>query len=169
MGLILISLFRTNREDFKNNQTIKFRLIFVTLFLLGCRANDCFGPCEISSYGSGGRISTTRGVTLGENHNILNHVVLTNYHCIMKCAHKLTKVTMALALDDLHEKFNARCIMIENLDYCVQYWKQLNEVDCEEPIKDMVRQNFQSTWDDNCYNDYVNGDYISKFQNVTLN
>ena len=50
---------------------------------------------------------------------------------------------MALALDDLHEKFNARCIMIENLDYCVQYWKQLNEVDCEEPIKDMVRQNFQ--------------------------
>ena len=125
-----------------------FRLIFVSLFLLGCRANDCFGPCEISSYGSGGSISTTRGYTLGEgsfgeNHDILNRVFLTNYHCIMKCAHKLTKVTMALAMDDLHEKFNARCIMIENLDYCVQYWKQLNEVDCEEPIKDMVRQNFQ--------------------------
>ena len=126
------------------------RLIFVTLFILECRANDCFGPCEISSYGSTGSIVTMRGVALGgdsfgDDHpnDILDLVLLTNYHCIMKCAHKLTKVTMALALDDLHEKFNAHCIMIENLDYCVQYWKQWNEVDCEEPIKDMVRQNFQ--------------------------
>ena len=31
---------------------------------------------------------------------------------------------------------------IESLDYCVQYWKQKNQVDCEWPIRDMAAQNF---------------------------
>ena len=123
------------------------RLILVTLFLLECRANDCFSRCEIV-LGYGGNFRTPALLSEGSfmdhrPHDALDRLPLTNYHCIMKCAHKLTKVTMALALDDLYEKFNAHCIMIENLDYCVQYWKQQNDVDCEEPIKNMVKQNFQ--------------------------
>ena len=61
----------------------------------------------------------------------------------MKCANMLSKATMDLALDNMHEKFNHQCILIENLDYCVQYWKQKYDVDCEVPIKNMVQQNFQ--------------------------
>ena len=125
------------------------RYIVVALFLLGCGANDCFSPCEIvlgvrGNFRGHGLLSEGSFMDHRDRpHDDLDRLPLTNYHCIMKCAHKLTKVTMTLALDDLYEKFNAHCIMIENLDYCVQYWKQMNDVDCEEPIKDMVEQNFQ--------------------------
>ena len=70
-------------------------------------------------------------------------MIITNYHCIMKCANTLSKVTMDFALDNMQDKFNPQCILIENLDYCVQYWKKKRNVDCEGPIKNMVKQNFQ--------------------------
>ena len=77
------------------------------------------------------------------NYESVETMHITNYHCILKCANMLSKVTMDLALDNMHEKFNPQCILIENLDYCVQYWKQTYSVDCEVPIKNMVQQNFQ--------------------------
>ena len=72
----------------------------------------------------------------------MGRVGITNYHCVMKCATKLSKATMDLAVDNLHEDYNHHCIFIESLDYCVQYWKQNNQVDCEEPMRNMVKQNF---------------------------
>ena len=112
------------------------RLILVSLFLHGSRANHCFdrfddpNSCRILN----GKI---------ESYQPLEIMDLTNYHCIMKCANMLSQATMDLALDNMHEKFNHQCILIENLDYCVQYWKQKYDVDCEVPIKNMVQQNFQ--------------------------
>ena len=55
--------------------------------------------------------------------NIMNigGMEITHYHCIMKCANTLSKVTMDLAMDNMEDKFNHQCILIENLDYCVQY------------------------------------------------
>ena len=111
------------------------RLILVSLFLHGIQANHCFdrsNNCfmknEQASY---------------YNYESVETMHITNYHCILKCANMLSKVTMDLALDNMHEKFNPQCILIENLDYCVQYWKQTYSVDCEVPIKNMVQQNFQ--------------------------
>ena len=134
------------------------QLILISLFLLGSQANECFERCDIfhnyfnygeqveepaiigeGAYTDISSLGSTNGLAL----DAMDKLPLTNYHCILKCANKLTKATMGLALDNLHEKFNAQCIMIENLDYCVQYWKQWNEDDCEEPIKNMVKQNFQ--------------------------
>ena len=113
------------------------RIILVALFFVGkSRANNCFDidianrPCKIGN----GKWDTLSRV---------ESMYITNYHCIMKCANLLSKSTMDLALDNMHEKFNHQCILIENLDYCVQYWKQKYDVDCEVPIKNMVQQNFQ--------------------------
>eukprot|EP00093_Oithona_nana_P000046 00046.XXX_1477_1142_1 [CDS] Oithona nana genome sequencing. len=90
----------------------------------------------------------------------------------MKCANRLSKATMDLALDNLHEDYNHQCIFIESLDYCVQYWKQNNQVDCEEPIRDMVKQNFHigavGTPNRDCLSKYISGTYTSKFENSTL-
>ena len=118
---------------------IMIRTILVTLFFLGIsQANDCFERCEINSYANyEGFIDDA----VTENYGV-GDVAITNYHCIMKCANRLSKATMDLALDNLHEDYNHQCIFIESLDYCVQYWKQNNQVDCEEPIRDMVKQNF---------------------------
>ena len=111
-----------------------FRMILVTLFFVGnSRANTCFDietDCKIGN-GKWDTLSTVESL------------FITNYHCIMKCANLLSKATMDLALDNLHDKFNHECILIENLDFCVQYWKRNYDVDCEEPIKIMVKQNFQ--------------------------
>ena len=51
--------------------------------------------------------------------NIMNigGMEITHYHCIMKCANTLSKVTMDLAMDNMEDKFNHQCILIENLDY----------------------------------------------------
>ena len=109
-------------------------MILVTLFFVGnSRANTCFDietDCKIGN-GKWDTLSTVESL------------FITNYHCIMKCANLLSKATMDLALDNLHDKFNHECILIENLDFCVQYWKRNYDVDCEEPIKIMVKQNFQ--------------------------
>ena len=113
-----------------------FRMILITLFFVGnSRANNCFdidtdSHCKIGN----GKWDTLSNV---------ESMHITNYHCIMKCANLLSKATMDLALDNLHDKFNHECILIESLDFCVQYWKQNYDVDCEEPIKNMVKQNFQ--------------------------
>ena len=111
-----------------------FRMILVALFFVGnSRANTCFDietDCKIGN-GKWDTLSTVESM------------FITNYHCIMKCANLLSKATMDLALDNLHDKFNHECILIENLDFCVQYWKRNYDVDCEEPIKIMVKQNFQ--------------------------
>ena len=77
--------------------------------------------------------------------DFMGRLGITNYHCIMKCATRLSKATVDLAMDNLHEDYNHQCIFIESLDNsdnCVQYWKQNNQVDCEEPIRNMVKQNF---------------------------
>ena len=61
----------------------------------------------------------------------------------MKCANMLSKETMDLAMDNMQDKINHQCIWIENLDYCIQYYRQHMNMDCEGPIKNMVKQNFQ--------------------------
>ena len=102
---------------------IMIRIILVTLFFLGVsQANNCFDRSDCI-YTSGPS--------------------LTNYHCIIRCANSLTKETMDMLLDNMQDKINHQCIWIENLDYCVQYYKQKKNMDCEGPIKNMVKQNFQ--------------------------
>ena len=98
------------------------RIILVTLFFLGVsQANNCFDTA-FCGRGWGAQ---------------------THYHCIMKCANSLTKETMDMLLDNMQDKINHQCIWIENLDYCIQYYRQHMNMDCEGPIKNMVKQNFQ--------------------------
>ena len=111
------------------------RLILVSLFLHGSQANHCFDRANSNSCFLVGKMMSHQRVEA--------MMQITNYHCIMKCANMLSKATMDLALDNMHEKFNHQCILIDNLDYCLQYWKQIKNVDCEVPIKKMVQQNFQ--------------------------
>ena len=113
--------------------------IVVTLLFIAfigiCQANNCFDKSSCKM------IDQTK-----ESYFYIMNVEfmeITNYHCIMKCANTLSKVTMDLAMDNMQDKFNHQCILIENLDFCVQYWKKKRNVDCEVPIKNMVKQNFQ--------------------------
>ena len=112
------------------------RTILVILFLLGSsRANNCFDLCHYC------RISIASRDSL----SYLGRMRVTNFHGIMQCANSLSQSTMGMALetDNLQEKFNHQCILIDNLDFCVQLWKQKYDVDCEVPIKNMVKRNFQ--------------------------
>ena len=110
-------------------------ILVVTLLFNGiCQANDCFDKSNCYMIDETEYYDPERYV---------GSMMITNYHCIMKCANTLSKVTMDFALDNMQDKFNHQCILIENLDYCVQYWKKKRNVDCEGPIKNMVKQNFQ--------------------------
>ena len=105
------------------------RIILVTLFFLGLsQANICFEKSNCRVYNE----ITKR-----------SQMSITHYHCIMKCANMLSKETMDLAMDHMQDKINHQCIWIENLDYCIQYYRQHMNMDCEGPIKNMVKQNFQ--------------------------
>ena len=122
------------------------KLIFITLLLVETQANSCFDLCTINGEKATGRLGDghPRARDTYVNHrdmSSMERIYITNYHCIMKCANMLTKATMDYALNN--DEFNFRCILLENLDYCVQYWKKVNGVDCEGPIKNMVKQNFQ--------------------------
>ena len=114
---------------------IMIRTILVTLFFLGIsQANDCFDICKFCYIGSESRDSLSYA---------MESTRVTNFHGIMQCANSLSKSTMGMALDNSQEKFNHQCILIDNLDFCVQLWKQKYDVDCEVPIKNMVKRNFQ--------------------------
>ena len=108
-------------------------LVVTSIFFGISEANNCFdkSTCQMIDQ------------TPKSYFNIMNigGMEITHYHCIMK-------VTMDLAMDNMEDKFNHQCILIENLDYCVQYWKMNINVDCEGPIKNMIKQNFQvsSIW-----------------------
>ena len=119
---------------------IMIRTILVALFFIAiCQANDCF---DIIRYSCRTGNPENRSYRFDTSTDVEN-MRLTHYHCIMKCANLLSTATMDLALNNLHEKLNHECILIENLDFCVQYWKQNRNVDCEVPIKNMLKQNFQ--------------------------
>eukprot|EP00093_Oithona_nana_P004858 04858.XXX_154638_155371_1 [CDS] Oithona nana genome sequencing. len=82
---------------------------------------------------------------------------ITNYHCVMKCANQLSQATMGPILQPGFEiEYNHECVLIENLDYCVQLWKVMNNVDCEKPIRTMVANTFGEN-DNRCMRDYVGG------------
>ena len=108
-------------------------------------ADHCFAPCQIKSPGTGGDMRSFTA-TLGddyEGYGGINGLPITNYHCVMKCANKLSLATYGAILQPGFEReYNHECALIENLDYCVQLWKVMNNVDCEEPIRTMVRNTF---------------------------
>lgn len=110
------------------------RMSLVVLFFIGIsRANDCFdvnNNCRLGVENYNSNMLTTK---------------VTDFHCVMQCANSLSKSTMGVALDtdNMHEKFNHQCILIDNLDFCVNLWKQKYNVDCEVPIKNMVKRTFQ--------------------------
>merc|ERR1712004_563129 len=108
----------------KRQHHIMIRPILVILVFIGIsRANDCFGTHDICTIGSRG--------------NWVESLRVTNFHCIMKCANSLSKSTMGMALDtdNSQDRFNHQCILIDNLDFCVQLWKKKYDVDCDVPIK----------------------------------
>ena len=116
-------------------------IVLLLLWLTSsCQANGCFEKCEIDY---GGSFDPLGKIGNENTDNYMDRLLITNYHCVMKCANMLSQATMELGFGALHEKFNHGCILIESLDYCVQYWKQINDVDCDEPIKNMVKRNFK--------------------------
>merc|ERR1711862_987612 len=152
-------------------------LVIFAMMVWTNNADHCFAPCQIKSPGTGGNMRSFTA-TLGddyEGYGGINGLPITNYHCVMKCANKLSQETYGTILQPGFEReYNHECALIENLDYCVQLWKVMNNVDCEEPIRDMVRNTFGEN-DASCmrtYADpYVTNTY-SKFlvhlQNSTL-
>ena len=80
---------------------IMIRLILVSLFLHGSQANHCFDRANSNSCFLVGKMMSHQRVEA--------MMQITNYHCIMKCANMLSKATMDLALDNMHEKFNHQC------------------------------------------------------------
>ena len=109
-------------------------------------SNHCFAPCQMKSLGSGGGIRHTMG-TIGDEELYdvggIKVLPITNYHCVMKCANQLSQATMGPILQPgFKNEYNHECVLIENLDYCVQLWKVMNNVDCEVPIRTMVANTF---------------------------
>ena len=109
-------------------------------------SNHCFAPCQMKSLGSGGGIRHTMG-TIGDEELYdvggIKVLPITNYHCVMKCANQLSQATMGPILQPgFKSEYNHECVLIENLDYCVQLWKVMNNVDCEVPIRTMVANTF---------------------------
>ena len=92
--------------------------------------------------------------TIGDDYRGINGLPITNYHCVMKCANKLSQATYGAILQPGFEReYNHECALIENLDYCVQLWKVMNNVDCEEPIRTMVRNTFGVSKNDFAFSD----------------
>ena len=105
-------------------------------------AEHCFAPCQIKSLGTGGDMRHEMA-TIGDGYGGINGLPITNYHCVMKCANQLSVATYGTILQPGFEReYNHECALIENLDYCVQLWKVMNNVDCEAPIRNMVRNTF---------------------------
>ena len=126
----------------------KITLAILAMMVLTINADHCFAPCNIKSRGSGGGMRFEMA-TLGDFQDYgaprigINGLPITNYHCVMKCANKLSLATYGAILQPGFEReYNHECALIENLDYCVQLWKVMNDVDCEEPIRTMVRNTF---------------------------
>ena len=108
----------------------------------------------MKSLGSGGGIRYTMG-TIGDEELYdvggIKVLPITNYHCVMKCANQLSQATMGPILQPGFEnEYNHECVLIENLDYCVQLWKVMNNVDCEVPIRTMVANTFGVSKRKNC-------------------
>merc|ERR1712062_552426 len=138
----------------------KITLAILAMMVLTINADHCFAPCNIKSRGSGGGMRFEMA-TLGDFQDYgaprigINGLPITNYHCVMKCANKLSLATYGAILQPGFEReYNHECALIENLDYCVQLWKVMNDVDCEEPIRDMVRNTFGEN-DASCMRTYV--------------
>ena len=106
-------------------------------------ANHCFAPCEIKTRGPGGSFESNMGTIGEQGYGGTKGLPITNYHCVMKCANQLSQATMGPILQPGFEiEYNHECVLIENLDYCVQLWKVMNNVDCEKPIRTMVANTF---------------------------
>ena len=136
---------------------ITLGLVIIAMMVWTNNADHCFSPCEITRTGtSGGQMSYmgTIGDYSDQRHGI-NGIPITNYHCVMKCANQLSQATMGTILQPGFEKeYNHECVLIENLDYCVQYWKVMNNVDCEEPIRTMVKNTFGVSKNDFAISDH---------------
>merc|ERR1712062_831586 len=155
----------------------KITLAILAMMVWTNNADHCFAPCNIKSIGSAGGMYSEMA-TLGDDQDYgdikgINGLPITNYHCVMKCANKLSLATYGAILQPGFEReYNHECALIENLDYCVQLWKVMNNVDCEEPIRTMVRNTFGEN-DASCMRTYAGGrNTYSKFfghlQNSTL-
>merc|ERR1712062_153464 len=155
----------------------KITLVIFAMMVWTINANHCFSPCKIMRLGPSGTKEQMMG-TIGDqayyHEPSINGLPITNYHCVMKCANQLSQATMGTIMQPGFEKeYNHECVLIENLDYCVQYWKVMSNVDCEEPIRTMVKNTFGEN-DASCMRTFVSGPNIfSKFldhlQNSTLN
>merc|ERR1712029_649669 len=149
----------------------KITLVIFAMMVWTTNADHCFAPCEIKSPGTGGGMSSGMA-TIGDGYGGINGLPITNYHCVMKCANKLSQATYGAILQPgFQREYNHECALIENLDYCVQLWNVMNDVDCEEPIRDMVRNTFGKN-DASCMRTMYGTRAYSKFlvhlQNSTL-
>merc|ERR1712062_666359 len=125
---------------------------------MGDDANHCFAPCKVMNIGLSGTIEKHMGTIGDQDYGVYGGtrgIPITNYHCVMKCANQLSQATMGPILQPGFEiEYNHECVLIENLDYCVQLWKVINNVDCEKPIRTMVANTFGAN-DNRCMRDYV--------------
>merc|ERR1712062_599323 len=150
----------------------KITLVIFAMMVWTNNADHCFSPCKIVRLGPSGTKERMMG-NIGDqaydyNWDGINGLPITNYHCVMKCANQLSQATMGTILQPSFEKeYNHECVLIENLDYCVQYWKVLNDVDCEEPIRTMVKNTFGVSKND-CLNTFVRDEKSGIFEKKSL-
>ena len=127
------------RESTSINITKMITTIFILAMIVGVQSNNssCFGLCEYSHLKS-----TDVGI-----------LPLTNYQCILKCATIITK--------EINEYFD-HCVWLDNLIYCMEMWKKYYEVDCHEPMKNVVQnKKNQRLKPPQCFIDYINGTYVT--------
>merc|ERR1712062_691210 len=174
MGKDLVRVLLNQKPTRLGRIMNKITLVIFAMMVWTNNADHCFAPCQIKSIGSAGCMYSEMA-TLGDDQDNggINGLPITNYHCVMKCANKLSVATYGTILQPGFEReYNHECALIENLDYCVQLWKVMNNVDCEEPIRTMVRNTFGEN-DASCMRTYASGrNTYSKFfehlQNSTL-
>ena len=119
-----------------------FMVLLLYTMVLTSNANNCFEPCVIKTYGASGTPQVHDATIGGAKSFGIFGLPLTNYHCILQCANKITYQTVGYVMPE-GSNYNRECVLIDNLDYCVQLWKQLNDVNCEEDIYSMVLETFQ--------------------------
>ena len=101
----------------------------LSFLALQAKANKCFDPCNYKTFGRGGEVLYKAAL-------VDKKYPMTNYHCILKCAMAMTKET-TLSND----------VLLDSLDYCNRLWKAMwNEVNCDDAIKDFVRETFVSNF-----------------------
>merc|ERR1712062_443104 len=177
MGKDLVRVLLNQKPTRLGRIMNKITLVIFVMMVWTNNADHCFAPCNIKSIGSAGGMSPEMA-TIGDGYGGINGLPITNYHCVLKCANQLSVATYGTILQPGFEReYNHECALIENLDYCVQLWKVMNNVDCEEPIRTMVRNTFGEN-DASCMRTYADpranltntySKFLVHLQNSTLN